>query len=473
MGDSMEKIGVLVVSYGARGTAMIDAISRTQNYAVELYVADKQRNPFNVQKAKRHTVIPDLNVEAILKFVRRYEDRLDFGIVGPEKPIIDGLRDLVERATSVPLVCPTKRYAIEGSKVAQRNLFQKVAPEVNPQFKVFDKTDYSSLSQVKKDVYAWLDVLDNKVAVKPDSPVAGKGVGVWGDHFTNRAEVFSHFLANYKQGPVIIEEKLEGEESSFQAFCDGKHLIPLPETRDYKRAFNDDKGPNTGGMGSYKDVGDTLPFMTSADREKEIEIVNKIFKELLENERNPALLGIPFYEAFIHTSTGPKILENNSRPGDPEILNLLPILKDDFIDVCFKILEGNLTQVEFEKKATVATYKVPPNYGGYSKVFPNRADTNDLGTPVNLNEVHNLSKRGDDTVRVYPAAMELRAGKTYALKSRTLCVVGTGETIQSARERSLKIINAVKGGGLWNRSDIASAEHVEKSVSHLKELRTL
>jgi len=90
---------------------------------------------------------------------------------------------------------------------------------------------------------------------------------------------------------------------------------------------------------------------------------------------------------------------------------------------------------------------------------------------VNLNRIYNLSKRYDDTVRVYPAAMELRAGKTYALTSRTLCVVGIGETIQGARDHSLPIINAVKGGGLWNRSDIASKKHIEKSISHIKKLR--
>ncbi|NIO37603.1 phosphoribosylamine--glycine ligase, partial [Candidatus Bathyarchaeota archaeon] len=119
----------------------------------------------------------------------------------------------------------------------------------------------------------------------------------------------------------------------------------LPETRDYKRAFDGDKGPNTGGMGSYKDTESMLPFMTLEDREKEIEIMNEIFKELKGKGSNPELRGIPFYDAFIHTNTGPKILENNSRPGDPEIQNLLPILKDDFVDVCFKILDGRLRRV--------------------------------------------------------------------------------------------------------------------------------
>jgi len=469
----MEKIGILVVSYGSRETAMIDAFSRSENYAPEIYVADKQRNPFNVEKAKRHVIVSDLNIEEVCKFAKKYENHIDFGIVGPEKPIIDGLRDVVEKETGIPIICPTKRYAIEGSKVAQRYLFQKVAPEVNPKFKTFSPKDYGSVEQVKKSVHAWLDELDNKVAVKPDSPAAGKGVGVWGDHFNSREQIFEHFLANYEHGPVIIEEKIEGEESSFQAFCDGKHLVPLPETRDYKRAFDGDKGLNTGGMGSYKDVGNILPFMTSADWEKEIEIMDKIFRELRGKGSNPELRGIPFYGAFIHTSKGPKILENNSRPGDPEIQNLLPILKDDFVDVCFKILDGNLTKVEIEEKATVVTYKVPPNYGGYATVFPERVERNEIDKPLDLGGAYKLSKKYGSRIRIYPASMELRDGKTYALKSRVVCVVGIGDGIQMAREVSLEGIEAIKGGALWHRNDIASKEHIEKSVRHMEKLRTL
>jgi len=469
----LEKVGILVVSYGSREAAIVEAFSRSENYVAEIYVADKQRNPFNAEKAKMHVVVTDLNVEEICRFAKRYEERIDFGIVGPEKPIIDGLRDAVEKETSIPMICPTKRYAIEGSKVAQRYLFQKVAAEVNPLFKVFDPKDYSSVGEVRKDVYDWLDRFDNKVAVKPDSPAAGKGVGVWGDHFNTREQLFEHFLANYEHGPVIIEEKIEGEESSFQAFCDGKHLVPLPETRDYKRAFDGDKGPNTGGMGSYKDGGDLLPFMTKADREKEIEIMEKIFKELKGKGSNPELRGIPFYDAFIHTGMGPKILENNSRPGDPEIQNLLPIMKDDFVDVCFKILDGNLTKVKFEEKATVVTYKAPPNYGDYINTFPERVDRGEMDKPVDLSQVNRLSEKYGDEIRIYPASMELREGKTYALKSRAVCVVGVADDIQSARELSLEGVRAIKGGALWHRNDIASKEHIERSVRHMGKLRTL
>jgi len=468
----MDKVGILVVCYGSRGVAMVDAFCRSEDYTAEIYVVDKQRNPFNAKRAKKHMVISDFDVKEICRFAKKHEKKIDFGIVGPEKPIINGLRDLIETETRIPMICPTKKYAIEGSKVAQRNLFQKVAPEINPEFRVFDPKDYGSLEQVKKDIFLWLSELKDQVAVKPDSPAAGKGVGVWGDHFNTREQLFDHFLSNYEHGPVIIERKIEGEESSFQAFCDGKHLVPLPETRDYKRAFDNDEGPNTGGMGSYKSVGDWLPFMDRRDEEKEIKIIDKIFNKLKGRGNNPNLRGIPFYCAFIHTSTGPKILENNSRPGDPEIQNLLPVMKDDFVEVCFRILDGNLRRVEFEKQATVVIYKAPPDYAGFKNVFPHRVDRDDTKKPVDTSKAEELTKKYGNDIRIYPASMELRDKETYALSSRTVCVVGSGENIESARNVSLEGIRAIKGSSLWFRTDIASKEHVAKSIEHMRKLRS-
>jgi len=466
----MEKVGILVVSYGAREVAMIDAFTRSQNYNVKIYVADKQLNPFNAKIAAKHVVIPDLNVEQICKFAEVNKGEIDFGIIGPEKPIIEGIRDLIEKRTDIPVICPTREYAIEASKVQQRLLFQQIVPEANPRFRIFNPKDYKSQAEVKKAVYKWLDELENQAVVKPDQPAAGKGVGVWGDHFTNREQLFDHFLANFQQGAVIIEEKIDGEESSYQAFCDGKHLVPLPDTRDYKRAFDDDKGPNTGGMGSYKNVGDVLPFMTREERAKEMEIANRIFERWKTKDKS-GLRGVPLYIAFMQTGRGAKILENNSRPGDPEIINILPIVKDDFVDVCYRILEANLLRLELEKAATVVTYKVPPNYGGYAEEFPQLVDKDEIGKSVDLTVVHKLNEKYGEKIRVYPAAMELRNGETYALKSRAIAVVGISEDIDAARQISLEGIDAMKGGALWHRTDIASKQNIEKSIKHMEELK--
>src|SRR4030066_44652 len=381
----MQKVGVLVVCYGARETAMVDACARSQNYKVNLYIADKQRNPFNVEKAAIHVVIPDLDIEKICKFAETNKDAIDFAMIGPEKPIIDGVRDL----------------------------------------------------------------LDNQAVVKPDKPTAGKGVGVWGDHFSTRERLFEHFMSNFQYGTVIIEERIDGEESSFMAFCDGKHLAPLPDTRDHKRAFDDDKGPNTGGMGSYKDTNDYLPFMTKADHESELAIAQKIFTEWTAKTNDPsALRGIPLYLAFMHTRGGPKILENNSRPGDPEIINILPVLKDDFVDLCYNMVEGNLTRVEVDKAATGLTYKVPPSYGGYAEVFPDKVNKRDVDKPVDLKKAYELIRKHSDAVRIYPGSMEMRGGKDFALRSRAVCAVGIADDIEDARSISLEALKNIRGGAL-------------------------
>ncbi|MCW4025815.1 MAG: hypothetical protein NWF01_12420 [Candidatus Bathyarchaeota archaeon] len=468
----MEKIGVLVVSYGSREAAMVDALSRSTKYQVELYIADKQQNPFNAERATKHAIIPSLDAGEITKFALANKDKIRFALVGSEKPIIEGIRDQIEQQTGIPVICPKQKYAIELSKVEQRLLFQEIAPEANPRFKVFNPQDYTSQDSVKTDVYRWLDELNNQAVVKPDKPAAGKGVGVWGDHFTTREQLFEHFMSSFKYGSVIIEEKVDGEETSFMAFCDGKHFIALPDTRDYKRAFDDDAGPNTGGMGSYKGVGDRLPFISAAEREMALELGNKIFsKWQAKIGDDTALRGVPLYLAFMHTGKGIKVLENNSRPGDPEIMNLLPIIKDDFVDVCFKMIEGNLTKIQLEKSATVLTYKVPADYGGYSEVFPGKVDKTKTNTPVDLTKAYGLQSKYGDKIRIYPGSMELRNGKNYALKSRAVGVLGVGESIEEARQISLEGIAAIVGGELWSRTDIAAQKHIDRSIAHMEKLR--
>jgi phosphoribosylamine--glycine ligase len=466
----MEKVGILVISYGSREAAMIDAFARSTKYQLEIYVADKQHNPFNIEKATKHVVVPDLNIEQICRFAEKNKNSIDFGIAGPEKPIIEGVRDLIEKRTKIPMICPTREYAIEESKVQQRLLFDKIVPEANPRFRIFNPTDYENVSQVKKDVYKWLDELENQAVIKPDKPAAGKGVGVWGDHFNTREQLFEHFLSNYEHGSVVIEEKIDGEESSFQAFCDGKHLVPLPDTRDYKRAFDGDKGPNTGGMGSYKDEGDILPFLTNLDRARELQIVSGIFQEWKGKDAS-SLRGVPLYVAFMHTGKELKILENNSRPGDPEIINVLPVLEDDFVDVCFKILEGNLNQITLRREATVVTYKVPPSYGEFSQSFPRLVNNRNRDKPVDLKKAYEFNRRHPDQVRIYPGSMEKRDGKNFALKSRAVCAVGIADSIEDARSISLEALKMIKGGSLWNRTDIASRAHINRSKKHLEKLR--
>lgn len=456
----MEKVGVLLVSYGSRAASIADALTRS-DHEVAIFDADKQRNPFILERAKEQAI--GIDVESIVKFAKRHKDEIDFGIVGPEGPIIAGVRNMVEKETGIPMICPTKEYAIEGSKVAQRLILDECCPEANPRFKVFDQKDYKGVYDVRKALWKWLDEFDDQVAVKPDAPATGKGVGVWGDHFDNRDELFEHFLSIYKQDRVIVEEKVEGEEFSMQFFSDGKHLVATPAVRDYKRAFDGDRGPNTGGMGSYKDAGERLPFIAKRDWLEGLRVGKKVFDHLRGNGSNPGLRGV-LYMAYTCSRDGVKVFEINSRGGDPEIMNLLPVLKGDFVEHCFEILEERLTSLRFESKATVATYAVPMAYGGYRKKY-----SGDMR--VDLKGAYELKRSYGDALRIYPGSMELREdGSTYALGSRALCCVGVGGDIEEARRISLEAITAIDGP-LWNRWDIASREHIAGSVEHMRRLR--
>jgi len=494
MAEEGERVGILVVSYGSRAAAVLEALSRSEEYNARFFVVDKQRNPFNLRHAAgkgtavgkgtaekgKHVVIPDLDAGKICEFVAANKDEIDFGICCPEKPIISGVRDLVESETGVPLLCPTRRFALEGSKAWQRRLLAECCPEANPRFEVFRRSDYTTREEAKRAVWRFLDEVGDEVAVKPDKPAAGKGVGVWGDHFTSRGQLFEHFWSIFEGGSgVVVEEKLEGEESSFQAFCDGKRLAALPDTRDYKRAFDGDLGQNTGGMGSYKDSKDWLPFLEKRDREEEERLVQKIFKRLRGSEeqsrgerqserRNDGagLRGVPFYVAFMHTAEGAKILEINSRPGDPELQTVLPVLKSDFVDLCFRMLEGRLTRVECEAKATVVTYAVPLDYGGCRAKY-----SGDRRVDLSAAYALQAKEKYGDRLRVYPGSLELREdGQTYALGSRTVCTVGVGETVEEAREISLDGVRNIDGA-LWNRWDIGSEQHLRRSVGRMRALR--
>jgi phosphoribosylamine--glycine ligase len=459
-------IGVLLVSYGSREACIADTLARSQE-RVRLFIADKQRNPFNLRLTERtggeHVVIPDLNLEDIVRFAKKHEDSIDFGVLGPEGPGMKGLRDRIEAETKVKMICPTFSFFIERSKVEQRKVIAKACPQANPEFRVFFPADYSSVEEVKRDVYDWLDEIGDEVAVKPDAPATGKGVGVWGDHFSSREEMFEKFfIPNFEKGPVIVERKLEGEEFSLQFLSDGRHLIPTPAVRDYKRSFEWDRGPNTGGMGSYKDREEILPFMSPADWREALEIGERVHGFLSGPYGNSGLRGVMYF-GFISTAEGVKVLEINSRWGDPEVMNVLTVLEDDLVEVCLKTIDGNLGRLHFRKGATVVTYAVPLDYGGYARYSGPK--------PVDISDAERLREKYGDRIRIYPGSLEVVDGRMFALSSRTVAVVGIADDLEEARRISLDGIRRIDGP-LRHREDIALLEHIERSISHMQSLRS-
>jgi phosphoribosylamine--glycine ligase len=458
------KIGV--VSYGSRGAAIAKKFSENP-YRPALYIASKQRNPLNISLAEKsggeHAVLNLKDIDTLSGFFGQYKP--DFIFVGPEDPIIAGLRDRIEDEYGIPVICPTQEYALKGSKVKQRKLLEEVAPEANPRFKVFSHEEYESGSPGKRrsDFLNWCDELSEEIVIKPDKPGHGKGVVVYGDHFDDMETAYRLFEENFEDGDVIVEKKLDGEESSHQVLCDGEHLIHLPETRDYKRRYDGDKGNQTGGMGTYKDAGYILPFMTQADYDREVEIIEKLFKYLKdENVTEAGLRGIPFYVGFMHTADGLKVLEINSRGGDPEFETLLPLLRNDFVDVSQSMIKGNLTGVYMDSKASVLIYGVPPNYADSS--VPKSPDKK-----IDLRKAYEVEKNSRGNVYVIPGDIDLVDGTTLLRSSRAVAFVGIADSIESALWYALQGCNRVKG--LDHRSDIASESNIAASKSHMKRLR--
>ncbi len=462
-----ERIGIMVTSYGSRGMALADAFRRSGKYDVDLYIADKQRNPFGVAIAKAHEVVPGLDIDGLYDFAKRHRSKLAFAVPGSEGPVIDGLRDRLEGDFNIPVVCPTSNAALEVSKVEQRELIERFCPEANPRYKVFqrDPADGAHIDDLRASVSEWYHKLDGRLAVKPELPGFGKGVGVSGDHFTTFDEMWDKFFwpAAQDGGKVILEEYVEGQEVSQQVFTAGGNYSLTPCVRDFKRAFNGDRGPNTGGMGTFSGPGYMLPFMDGSDWGSIQDTTARLFEGLNQVYGNE-LRGVSLYIAYTLTGDGAKILEINSRPGDPEWMNTVVTMEDDPVDTFLGMANDELRPVNFnEGLATVLTYAVPQTYGGKGAEIGN--------TRLNLGYAFLMEGLKKGKLRLFPGSMELMDDSSmHTLKSRTIASVGIGESIQEARETSLLGIAQIDGN-LWHRTDIASEEYIQQCIGHMESLR--
>jgi phosphoribosylamine-glycine ligase len=458
----MDRVGVLVVSKCLSSAAIVDTFLRSEKYRPEFYIVEKQANPFNVERAKEHRVIPDLRIAEIVKFAKRFAKRVAFGLCDTEDFVVAGGRDQLEREAGVPMVCVTKKYALEGSKAAQRLLFDEICPAANPRFRIFDPTKYSNQREAVEDLRAAIRQMQQPV-IKPDAPARGAGVGVWGSDFRTQREAELFFLNVYSKGRVVVEERIEGEESSFHAFCDGRHFCVAPLTRDYKRALNGNRGRLTGGMGSYRDAAERLPFITDAEWSEVINTEEDAFKRWRGRGSNPELRGIVEYDALMHTGSGFKILERNSRGGNTESINLFATLEDDLADVCFRMIEGSLRRLRFRNQASVVTCVVPRVYGTSENSGSSEGE-------IGLTHAYELQRQHDQEMRVYPMDIRIEDGRTMHGSSRCVAVVGIGDDIAEARGFSLTAAGPITGD-LRHRTDIASKEDLLMSCNHMGALR--
>jgi phosphoribosylamine--glycine ligase len=457
----MDRVGVLVVSKCLSAAAIVDAVSRSEKYRPEFFIIEKQRNPFNLQRAKVHAVVPDLALTDVVRVARKFRNKVAFGLTDTEDFVVAGGRDVLERETGIPMICVSKEFALEGSKAAQRHLFNKIFKDANPTYRVFEQKEFSGTQDAVAAFRKASSELGD-VVIKPDAPARGAGVGVWGSDFKTGKEAADFFLNALAKGSVVVEEKVEGEESSFHAFSDGTHFVPAPMSRDYKRRFDGNLGPLTGGMGSYRGPDAHLPFVREAEWDQLVGAEERAFRLWKGRGSNPGLRGIVLYDAIMHTDRGFKILERNSRGGNTEFINLLTTIEDDFVDVCYRTLDGALKGITFGRKASVVTCAVPASYGRAVTASPHPES-------IDLSGAYDISKRSGGKVRIYPMDVRIEGVRCLLGRSRSVAVVGLGPTLEGARRASLRGVGSLKGPVRW-RKDIASSSDVRRSRDRLRRL---
>jgi len=439
-------MNVLLIGNGAREHAIAEAIVQSKHQP-RLFSFMKANNPGITSLSEKVFIGSYSDLAAVNAFAK--ECRVDFAIIGPEDPLNNGVVDSLKEA-GIPSVGPTKSLArLETSKSFTRNILSKYNIPGNPKFKIF-----TSMEGIKD----FLDELDG-IVVKPDGLTGGKGVMVQGDHFQSKEEALLYCKQVLTEHPsVIIDERLEGEEFSLQCLSDGKTVVATPPVQDHKRRFVDDKGPNTGGMGSYSCEDHALPFMDQKAVAEGLAITQKV-AEAIYKETGEYYKGI-MYGGFIITKSGIKLLEYNARFGDPEAMNTLPLLKTDFIDVCGAIIEGTLDRlnIEFEKKASVCKYIVPKGYG-LPKDHP---DAQSTSAKIEMGDV--------GKARLYYASVDKRADGLYMSTSRAIGVVGIADSLGEAEQIAEKAVSAIKGP-VDHRPDIGTKPLIEKRIRHMQQIR--
>ncbi|MSR67546.1 phosphoribosylamine--glycine ligase [Candidatus Peribacteria bacterium] len=446
---------ILLISNSARGHAIAEAFSRSPQKP-EIIAACTGRDPGMMKLAKELHVVDINGLSKIVELAKATKP--DFAFIAPDDPIGAGLADRLE-SIGVPCVAPKKNLAkIESSKSFARNLMNKYGIDGSPAYRVFSFSSMEAKRQLDLDIRHYIEYdLKGQYVIKYDALKGGKGVKLSGEHLST-----IHMGAKYAMecidqcGKVVIEEKLTGVEFSVLSFVSGLTTVDMPAVQDYKRAYIDDKGPNTGGMGTYSDANHFLPFLSTDDMKAASNFNAKIAEALMKECGEP-YKGI-LYGGFIATKEGVKIIEYNARFGDPEALNILPILETDFVAICQSIIAGTLSQdlVKFAPKATVCKYITPKSYP---------EDKKEKGQRVLVPE------RIPDDARLYYGDVTMNdTGCMILGTSRSIGVVGIGDTIGDAEKLAQEVCERFSGPVRF-RQDIATIESIQKRVDLMQRLR--
>ncbi len=417
-------MNVMVIGNGAREHALVWKLKQSPK-AGKIYVA-----PGNAGTAAiaENVDIPAGDVKALAKAAQKYQ--IDLTVVGPEAPLASGVVDLFQKLR-LPVFGPTKAAAqIESSKVFSKNLMQKYG------IPCAQGMIFSSYPEARD----YVQSQPAPLVIKADGLAAGKGVVV-ATSKKQALEALSDVIERKTLGNagdrVIVEECLSGKEVSLLAFTDGKTVCPLVPACDYKRVFDSDQGPNTGGMGSYSPPG----FFDQSQVEEAQRTVLEPAVQAMASE------GMPYkgvlYAGLMVTPDGIKVLEFNARFGDPETQAIIPRLNTDLVDIMLAVIERKLNKmkIEWSNEACVGVVMASGGYPGkYKTGFP----------------ITGLDKLDKD-ILVFHAGTTVKEG-AVTNGGRVLTVAAKGKTLTDARAKVYANIPRIHFEGCHYRRDIAARE---------------
>ncbi len=421
MAPSEGRPRVLVLGSGAREHAIVQALARSPQRP-EILVAPG--NP-GIGRDAELVKVSLSDVDGVVAAAVRAE--VSLVVVGPEAPLVAGITDALRQA-GIACFGPTQRAAqLEGSKAFCKEVM--VAAGVpTASYRVVD------------DPQAGMEAIERyPVVIKADGLAAGKGVIIAADEAEARQALEALLVERrFETERVVVEEHLEGEELSLLAVCDGRRALPLASAQDYKRIFDGDRGPNTGGMGSYCPV-------PTVDDARARELVGQVHQPVMDEL---ARRGIPFqgvlYAGLMMTAGGPRVLEFNVRFGDPETQAILPRLRSDLLGLMQAALEpGGLDQAELEWAPETAVTIVLASPG-----YPEN--------PVTGQEITGLGEVDEDVFVTHAGTATAPDGSLVTAGGRVLGVTALGPDPAAARSAAYAAAEVIDFQGKQLRGDIAA-----------------